>query len=71
MDAYSGTPAGMVHAMIEYTSRLPQGDPAKMVKRMIESVDQNPATNRIALDSDAYTVICYALTERLAALEAQ
>jgi hypothetical protein len=71
MDTYNGTPTGMVHARTKDTSRLPQGSAAKMVKRMIESVDQNPAPNRIAMDSDAYTIICNALTEHLAALEAQ
>jgi hypothetical protein len=42
-----------------------------MVKIMIDSVDQNPAPKRIALGSDSYTAIHKALTERLAALEAQ
>jgi hypothetical protein len=44
-----------------------------MVKIMIDSVDQNPAPKRIALGSDAYTIIHKhkALTERLAAPEAQ
>jgi hypothetical protein len=40
-----------------------------MVKIMI--VDQNPAPKRIALGSDAYTMIHKARTERLTALEAQ
>ena len=61
----------MVHKMIKDMSRLPIGDPAKMVKVMIDSVDQNPAPKRIALGSDAYAIIQTALTERLAALEAQ
>jgi hypothetical protein len=42
-----------------------------MVKIMIDSVEQDPAPKRIALGSDAYTIIRKALTERLAALEAQ
>jgi hypothetical protein len=61
----------MVHAMIKDTSRLPNGDPAKMVRIMIDSVDENPAPRRLALGSDAFTIIHKALTERLAALEAQ
>jgi NAD(P)-dependent dehydrogenase (short-subunit alcohol dehydrogenase family) len=69
--AYQGTPAAMVHRLIKDTSRLPMGDPAKMVKIMIDSVEQNPAPKRIALGSDAYAAIQKALTERLAALEAQ
>jgi hypothetical protein len=42
-----------------------------MVKIMIDSVDQNPAPKRIALGSDAYTVMHKQLSERLATLEAQ
>ena len=71
MDAYQGTPAAMVHTMIKDTSRLPQGDPGRMSKIIIDSADQNPAPKRIALGSDAYVIIRKALTERLATLEAQ
>jgi len=71
MDVYNDTPAGMTRRIVQDTSRLPQGDPAKMAKIMIDSVDQNPAPKRIALGSDAYTMIHKALTDRLAALEAQ
>ncbi len=71
MDVYNNTPAGMVRTIFKDASRLPQGDPAKMVKIMIDSVDPNPAPKRIAPGSDAYTMIHKALTERLAALEAQ
>jgi NAD(P)-dependent dehydrogenase (short-subunit alcohol dehydrogenase family) len=71
MDAYKGTPAAMVHTMMKDTSRLPPGDPAKMAKVMIESVEQNPAPKRIALGSDAYGMIHKALADRLSALEAQ
>ena len=71
MDAYKGTPAAMVHAMIKDTLRLPPGDPTKMVKIIIDSVEQDPAPQRIALGSDAYGAIHKALTDRLAALEGQ
>jgi len=71
LEAYQNTPGAMVHKMIKDMSRLPIGDPAKMVKVMIDSVDQNPAPKRIALGSDAYAIIQKALTERLATLEAQ
>jgi NAD(P)-dependent dehydrogenase (short-subunit alcohol dehydrogenase family) len=71
MEAYEGTPAGMVHRMLEDTSRLPLGDPAKMVQIMIDSVGQDPAPKRIVLGSDAYSAIHKALTERLEGLEAQ
>jgi hypothetical protein len=42
-----------------------------MARAMIDSVEQTPAPKRLALGSDAYTMIHKALTERLAALEAQ
>lgn len=71
MEAYKGTPAAMVHDMIRDTSRLPQGDPLRMVKIIIDTVDQNPAPKRIALGSDAYAIMHKSLTERLAALEVQ
>jgi NAD(P)-dependent dehydrogenase (short-subunit alcohol dehydrogenase family) len=70
MEAYEGTPAGMVHKMLEDTSRLPPGDPARMAQIMIDSVERNPAPKRIALGSDAYGAIHKALTDRLSALEA-
>jgi NAD(P)-dependent dehydrogenase (short-subunit alcohol dehydrogenase family) len=71
MEAYRGTPAAMVHSMIKDTSRLPPGDPDKMVQIMIDSVEQNPAPKRIVLGSDAWGIIQKALSERLAAAEAQ
>lgn len=71
MDVYENTPAGMVHRILADTSHLPPGDRAKMVRIMIDSVDQNPAPKRIALGSDAYAAIHKALMDRLADLEAQ
>ena len=71
LEAYEGTPAAIVHTMIKDTSRLPPGDPVRMAKVIIDSVDQNPAPKRIALGSDAYGAIHKALTDRLSALEAQ
>lgn len=71
LDAYDGTPAGMTRTVLQDTSRLPNGDPAKMVKIMIDSVDQNPAPRRIVLGSDSYTIIHKALTERLSAVDTQ
>jgi hypothetical protein len=47
------------------------GDPAKMLKVMIDSVDQSLSPKRIVLGTDAYTMIQKALTERLAAVGAQ
>ena len=37
MDVYEGTPVGMTRRMLQDTSRLPHGDPVKMVKVMINS----------------------------------
>jgi NAD(P)-dependent dehydrogenase (short-subunit alcohol dehydrogenase family) len=71
IEAYKGTPAAMVHTLIKDTSRLPPGDPTKMAKVIIDSVELNPAPKRIALGSDAYSAIHKALTDRLAALEGQ
>jgi NAD(P)-dependent dehydrogenase (short-subunit alcohol dehydrogenase family) len=71
MAEYASTPAGMVHVLIKDRSRLPIGDPAKMVKLMIESVEQSPAPKRLVLGSDAFTIIQRALSDRLVAVEAQ
>jgi NAD(P)-dependent dehydrogenase (short-subunit alcohol dehydrogenase family) len=71
LDAYKGTPAGMVHAMIKDPSRVPPGDPAEMSAIIIESVDQEPAPKRIVLGSDSWGIIRKALADRLAVVEAQ
>lgn len=71
MAAYDISPASMARKMIEEGTSIPPGDPAKMVKIMIDSVDQVPAPKRIALGRDAYTVMHKQLSERLAELEAQ
>ena len=42
-----------------------------MAKIIIDSVEQSPVPKRIALGSDAFGAIHKALTDRLAALEAQ
>lgn len=68
--AYDASPASMVRG-IRNAAHPSLGDPAKMVKIMIDSVDQNPAPLRIALGSDSYNAMHKALSERLAALEAQ
>lgn len=71
LDSYAETPAGAIRRLIEPGFRSQPGDPARMVRAMIDSVDQNPAPKRLALGSDAYKHIRTALTERLAELEAQ
>ena len=71
LDAYKGTPAGMVHTIIKDTSRQPLGDPAKMSAIILDSVDREPAPKRIVLGTDSWGIIYKALTDRLAAVEAQ
>ncbi len=71
VDAYEATPAGMVHRVLRDPTRQPNGDAGKMVKLMIDCVDQSPAPRRLVLGSDAYAAIQKALSDRLAAVEAQ
>ncbi|WP_246797176.1 SDR family oxidoreductase [Burkholderia perseverans] len=47
------------------------GDPRKVALAIIASTEQMPAPKRLTLGSDAYQMVHQALTERLAALEAQ
>lgn len=70
MDAYDDSPAAMVRG-IKTMKTLPPGDPKKMVKLMIDSVELNPAPLRLVLGSDAYSIIHNALGERMVALETQ
>jgi len=70
MAAYDGSPASMTRGIKDLTRPSP-GDAGKMVRIIIESLDQSPAPSRIALGSDAYRMIHKTLSERLAELEAQ
>jgi NAD(P)-dependent dehydrogenase (short-subunit alcohol dehydrogenase family) len=70
MQAYDDSPASMVRALRELP-QPPIGDPAKMAAIIIASFSQTPAPLRLVLGSDAYGFIHTALSERLAALEAQ
>ncbi|WP_193161630.1 SDR family oxidoreductase [Microbulbifer hainanensis] len=71
LEAYNGTPAGMVHSVLRDNSRVPNGDPVKMVKAMIDSADLPNAPMRLVLGSDSYAAITNALTARLADVESQ
>lgn len=71
MEAYDISPAAGARRIAEDKTAVSMGDPAKMAKIMIDSVDQHPAPKRIALGSDSYQAIHRALTGRLAELEAQ
>ncbi|MHC5540838.1 SDR family NAD(P)-dependent oxidoreductase [Singulisphaera rosea] len=75
--AYEGTPASIMRqnveslrdARVEVSSAL--GDPAKMARVMIESVDQSPAPKRVVMGSDIYDALLGVYRERAASLEAQ
>ena len=68
---YDQTPVGEFRRM-RLAGAFPRlGDPAKMARAMIDSVDQQPAPKRLLLGSDAYRQVRDALLARLAALEAQ
>lgn len=69
--AYDDSPANLARKMIEAATAVPQGDPEKMVRVMIDSVDQHPAPRRIALGSDAFNAMHQQIGKRLADLEAQ
>lgn len=71
LEAYSISQAHNARRGFEDTSIVPIGDPARMVKIMIDSADQKPAPIRIALGSGAYNTIHQSLSNRLEELEAQ
>jgi NAD(P)-dependent dehydrogenase (short-subunit alcohol dehydrogenase family) len=67
---YDDTPAAMPRGI--GNPALPSvGDPVKMARAMIDSVDRHPAPRRLVLGSDSYRYLHAALTERLAELQAQ
>jgi NAD(P)-dependent dehydrogenase (short-subunit alcohol dehydrogenase family) len=71
LDAYDNSPAAMTRRINDPTFPPPPGDPVKMAKAMIDSVEIDPAPLRLCLGSDSYTAIRLSLTERLAAVETQ
>lgn len=71
MPEYAETPSGAVRRALAGGSFKLSGDPAQMVRFMIDSADQSPAPRRIAMGSTAYGSIRAALTDRLAQLDAQ
>lgn len=71
IDAYAISPAHKVRSGFEDTSSISIGDPEKMVKIMIDSVDQQPTPRRLALGSDAYYTMQQSLSNRLEELELQ
>jgi NAD(P)-dependent dehydrogenase (short-subunit alcohol dehydrogenase family) len=72
LDVYQRTAAGDFRRMAAAAGLgMFPGDPRKVASAIIASADQHPAPRRLTLGSDAYALVHEALTERLAALEAQ
>ncbi len=75
--AYDGTPARGIRSRAESArgagaeSSTAPGDPAKMAKVIIASVDQSPAPKRVVMGSDSYNFLGAAYRERAASLEEQ
>lgn len=71
LDSYSISQAHDARRGFEDNSIVPIGDPIRMVKIMIDSVNQKPVPIRITLGSGAYNTIHQSLSNRLKELEAQ
>ncbi len=71
MKEYENTPAGEVRRGLASGAFPVTGDALKVVRAMIASADDSPAPRRLTLGSGAYAHIRAALTERVAALDAQ
>jgi hypothetical protein len=71
MADYEATPAGEMRRALANRMLALTGDPLRMARAMIASVDRAPTPKRLTLGSTAYTSIRAALVDRLAALDAQ
>ena len=71
MAEYENTPSGELRRALATGTFAISGDAAKVVQAMIDSVAVTPAPRRLLTGSDAYKRVQQALTDRLAALEAQ
>ncbi|MEO7717157.1 MAG: SDR family oxidoreductase [Capsulimonas sp.] len=71
MEVYDNTPAGEVRRAVASGEFKAPGDAVKVAQAMIDSVDVTPAPQRLLFGGDAYERVHQALTDRLAALEAQ
>ncbi len=67
---YDGTPAALVRG-VQNPAYQPAGDPVRIAKSIIASVDEDPAPRRLVLGRSAYDAIRSSLTERLADIEPQ
>ncbi len=71
MAVYDDTPAGAVRRAVAERSFAIYGDPAKMVRAMIDCADGAEAPRRLLLGRDSFDRVRAALVERLAALDRQ
>ncbi|WP_246601560.1 SDR family oxidoreductase [Enterococcus alishanensis] len=71
MTEYNGNPAHAFLSMLDKNNGLAVGDPKKMVRRMIESVEVTPAPLRLMLGSQALNDTIKVLEKRIADFEAQ
>jgi NAD(P)-dependent dehydrogenase (short-subunit alcohol dehydrogenase family) len=75
--AYRDTPAGAMRQAAEALRDAGQGasaaggDPAKMARVIVQSVEQSPAPRRVVMGSDVYGVLLATYRDRAASLEAQ
>lgn len=71
MPEYDGNPAHAFQKMLDPANGLAPGDPARMVARIIESVDKTPAPTRMVLGSQALASTISTLKARIADYENQ
>lgn len=71
MTAYDDTPAGEVRRAVSSGSFVLKGDAGRTAAAMIAAADEAKPALRLALGSTAYNSISQALSQRLAAIEAQ
>jgi NAD(P)-dependent dehydrogenase (short-subunit alcohol dehydrogenase family) len=71
MPVYNDTPAHSFIKMLDPANGLAPGDPARMVARIIDSVDVEPAPLRMVLGSQALESTLTTLRARIADFEAQ
>lgn len=71
LPAYDGTPASFVRAFRDGGVPPLLGDPAKIARRIITSIAQEPAPLRLVLGSDSYAAVTASLRARLDQIEPQ
>lgn len=71
MPEYEGTPARAFERMLDPANGLAPGDPARMAKAIIDSVEDEPAPLRLVLGSQALESTIATLGKRIADFQAQ